>query len=1173
MVDRYLIEGVLGEGGMAMVYLARHAELGSLHALKVLSINSQPIRARFRQEGRLQSKLRHPNIVTVTDVIQAWGAPALVMDFVSGPDLAALLHRCSLSDTQIDRLVRGILRGVRAAHGMGLVHRDLKPSNILVEVSDGQLSPRISDFGLAKMQSGAEEIRLTRTGVAMGTPGYMAPEQIEDARSVDARADVFSLGAILYEALTGRMAFDGSNILQVWSRITQGEYVPIDRVRKDLPDGVIQAIHGALEPDPDRRIPDVQTLLETWETGAQSFHLEQEDPAELWKGNTMTGAKALVEEQTQRIDRSLLEIREGLGKMARTIDPLLLNEDEGFGSPKHGSDQDLVDTILTSPRRGSRNSHPGNLPDQVDRFIGRTKELAELKERLFQGVRLLTVMGAGGMGKTRLSLVFGEQNRSTFPGGVWFCDLTEARSEDEILRAVAQTLSVQLSEVEPARQLAHAIQGRRRTLLILDNMEQVVDHAASTVGSWVRHAPEALFLVTSRVRLGLQAEQIFLLDPLTLAEALQLFEDRARRVRPDFSLSAENREVVVDIVDRLDRMSLAIELAAARVQLMSPGQILERLGQRFRLLQSGRRDQSPRQTTLRGAIDWSWNLLHPGEQAALAQCCVFRGGFTLEAAEAVLDLEPWDAWPIDVIHSLVEQSLLRRTELHPGQTRLHIYESIREYAREKMGTIGAVVDPQGQTSTGLEAWAALRLRHGHFYAGLGAEDVLETRFWSGNAETRRTFQVESDNLAGAMEFSMEPERLEIQVPATLAWVALQQWSGPYQSALETTDRVLMCEGIEARSQIRLLDVRSTLLWRLGRPDEATSDAEERLALARKLGDQGLVGVCLSGFASAIRERDRPEECREMYREALELLRRAGDRRGEAEALLGLGGFLQERVAEERSLDLADQALQIGVELGSLRLQAQAMRLRARYYLDLGDMERADADLQGALERARSIELNILIVNVLSIIGTFTKDQGRLEESVLAHAEAIRISRETGNIRKECVLLGNLALVVQLQGDLEQAQELYQETIEISEEIGFVAVATMAVGNLGDMLLSQGRLEESGERLSQAIEAMDDMGLISSGCFRGSLAWVRAQQEDFAGARELLITGEGQLRGVWTFELGRLLCRRAQVEKFAGQPEVALAALDEARQIAEQVGAGPDSDLGQLIAEAHQLLFG
>ena len=265
-VDRYVVEALLGQGGMASVYRVRHVQLGSLHALKVLTIPAQPIRDRLLQEGRVQAALRHLNTVTVTDVVEVDGAPGLVMEFIGGPSLDVLLNRHRLSLEQADALAVGIIGGVAAAHRHGLIHRDLKPANVLLAVTDAGLVPKVADFGLAKLLSddGGDAGLRTRSGVAMGTPQYMAPEQIRDAKGVDRRADVFSLGVMLYEMVCGQRPFEGKDLLDIFNAVSSGSYVQPRTHCPDLPEHMVRAISGALVVDRDRRISDCDRLLAAW---------------------------------------------------------------------------------------------------------------------------------------------------------------------------------------------------------------------------------------------------------------------------------------------------------------------------------------------------------------------------------------------------------------------------------------------------------------------------------------------------------------------------------------------------------------------------------------------------------------------------------------------------------------------------------------------------------------------------------------------------------------------------------------------------------------------------------------------------------------------------------------------------------------------------------------------
>ncbi len=260
-VDRYTVEKLLGAGGTALVYRVRHNRLGTRHALKLLTIHGESIRRRLLQEGKAQALLGHLNIVAVTDVVDVGGNPGLLMEYIEGPSLEDALLEYRLTMADAETLFLGVLAGVRAAHERGIVHRDLKPANVLLDPTDAGFVPKVADFGLAKAIRG-KPLRKgsTRQGVAMGTPSYMAPEQIRDAGNVDERADMFSLGCILYEVITRRRAFPGDDTLDIYNNVALGRYVPARKLVPDLPDRVEQAIRGCLQVDKNKRIPDCDTL-------------------------------------------------------------------------------------------------------------------------------------------------------------------------------------------------------------------------------------------------------------------------------------------------------------------------------------------------------------------------------------------------------------------------------------------------------------------------------------------------------------------------------------------------------------------------------------------------------------------------------------------------------------------------------------------------------------------------------------------------------------------------------------------------------------------------------------------------------------------------------------------------------------------------------------------------
>ena len=262
-VGRYEVEGLLGRGGHAVVYKVRHRRLGSLHALKVLLNQDAAMRDRLMREGRAQANLRHPNVVSVTDALEVDGAPGLIMEYVRGVTLGRLLELQKLSDSQIDAIARDVMAGVAAAHDFGLVHRDLKPGNVLLQLEADRFVAKVTDFGLVKGGGGWSDAVSTRTGVAMGTPAYMSPEQTYDAAGVDHRADIFALGAVLYEMVTGERAFGGDAIMALRA-IRVGDRRPVFELAPDLDPRWERAIEGALQVSLDARWQDVHALAEAW---------------------------------------------------------------------------------------------------------------------------------------------------------------------------------------------------------------------------------------------------------------------------------------------------------------------------------------------------------------------------------------------------------------------------------------------------------------------------------------------------------------------------------------------------------------------------------------------------------------------------------------------------------------------------------------------------------------------------------------------------------------------------------------------------------------------------------------------------------------------------------------------------------------------------------------------
>ena len=658
------------------------------------------------------------------------------------------------------------------------------------------------------------------------------------------------------------------------------------------------------------------------------------------------------------------------------------------------------DGELWRPRREVRH----NLAPERDGFIGRGKELRALAQCLDGGSRLVTLLGPGGTGKTRLARRYGMAWLGDWPGGVYFCDLSEARSLDGIYFATALALGVPLGKDDPGVQLGHAIAGRGHCLVILDNFEQVVTHAAATLGRWLDRAADARFIVTSRELLHLPGEAVLPVEPLDVhSEAIELFVARAKTQRPEFVLSARNRDAVAEVVRLLDGLPLAIELAAARVRMLSPAQIVQRMGHRFQLL-AGARGAAARQATLKAAIDWSWELLAPWEQTALAQCSVFEGGFALEAAEAVLDLAAWPAAAstMDVIQALVDKSLLRAW-LPSEQRRLDIDEpyfgmflSIHEYASGKLF--------DGGDGAARQAHA----RHAAYFAGFGSDEAIEALSHHGGMKLRRALAIEIDNLVAACTRAMAQGLPDVAAANYLAaWEVISR-QGPVSLCVGLSARVLALDGIDPALRMRAATSRADALMKAGALETARPLLDELLAQSRSMDDRTRHGLVLGFLGQCHREQGRMQEAQSCLEQALAIFIEHRYVAGQGTVLHNLGNVFDQRGLPAESRQCHERALALYEQMG----------------------HRAGTG------------------NVLAGLAILNRHVGRMDDAQTCYQAALTIHREVGDRRAEGIVLGNLGNVLLDQGHVEQAQAHYEAALRIHREVGSRVVEAVALANLG-----------------------------------------------------------------------------------------------------------------------------
>ena len=412
---RYVVETLIGEGGMAAVYRVRHLHLDTLHALKVLTMTSGSVRRRLMQEGRVQAALRHPNIVAVTDVVAVDGAPGLVLEYVRGPSLEQWAHERRFTIPQIDDLAVGILDGVLAAHSLDLIHRDLKPANVMLGITSETLVPKVADFGLVKLIAGDKPAGMskTRTGTTMGTPAYMAPEQCHDAKGVDHRADLWSVGVILYELVTGRECFQANSLVRLLVSVTSGEFVPVREVAPEMPERMLAAIDAAMIVEPADRIQSIRELRALWLEGATRSARSPWSQEELREAETLGAGGVATSDLLEKSFRS--DIREDLKRLtdtekpAGTLVPSKPPEAGATAVPTDSLVQEQVaslDTYIDEPLPGGDLAPPASQQaTQLAETSGPTASVASTSETVLAEPPPAPASGGGGGARALPALV------------------------------------------------------------------------------------------------------------------------------------------------------------------------------------------------------------------------------------------------------------------------------------------------------------------------------------------------------------------------------------------------------------------------------------------------------------------------------------------------------------------------------------------------------------------------------------------------------------------------------------------------------------------------------------------------------------------------------------------------------------------------------------------------
>jgi predicted ATPase len=584
-----------------------------------------------------------------------------------------------------------------------------------------------------------------------------------------------------------------------------------------------------------------------------------------------------------------------------------------------------------------------NLPVPATPFLGRERELAEVGELLSrEEVRLVTLTGAGGSGKTRLALQAAAAAAENYPQGVWWVPLASVRQPEAVAETAARTLGAPGS-------LPEAVAGRR-LLLLLDNFEHVID-AAPEFASLLESSPELDLVVTSRERLQLAGEHVYLVPLLERAEARALFVSRARAVRPDFEADGALDELCA----RLDNLPLAPELAAARTTILSTDQLLSRLATRLDLLKGGR-DAEVRQQTLRATIEWSYDLLEPDEQLLLARLAVFRGGTTLEAAEAICGAD------LDRMQSLVDKSLVRIRD----KDRFWMLETIHEFAAERLRESGEEDE--------------LRRRHVEFFLALAESANLSAEATDLGPRPELVLP-EQDNLRAALDWAAEAGEIELGLRLAIAleqfWVAV----GPYEGARRVQAFLDRAADLPDVVRARAIRVVGGMIFMTGDFDRGDELMRQSLELFRSLGDEAVVAELLVRLAIHLHYSSGDiAGAHALIDESQAINRRLGSRSTEAMTLGLLGEIAWTEGRSDDALELAARSGEAAAEVGFTWWQMHQLYHGSEWSLALGRTGEAEAYGRDALRLAVAIQDRQLTVYLLAILAGTAAAQGHLEKA-------------------------------------------------------------------------------------------------------------------------------------------------------------------------------------------------
>jgi predicted ATPase/DNA-binding SARP family transcriptional activator len=733
--------------------------------------------------------------------------------------------------------------------------------------------------------------------------------------------------------------------------------------------------------------------------------------------------------------------------------------------------------IATFPPIRSLDTQHGNLPRQLTSFVGRQREIAEIKT-LLQGNQLMTLSGPGGVGKTRLALRVAADLVDEFTDGAWLVDLAGLGDPALVPNALASAMHVQHDGTHILEVLVGHLRDRA-ALFVLDNCEHLVEACAATSEHVLRASPRVKILATSRESLGAEGEVVYrvaslqvpdpqqtALDVVRDAEAVRLFVERAVQSRPAFALTEQNASTVVSICQKLDGIPLAIELAAALVNALPLDRIASRLNDRFRLLTGGRRTALPRQQTLRAALDWSHDLLSEPERALLRRLSVFPASFSIDAAESVCaggGLDPADVF--ELLARLIDKSLVLVAP-GGGDARYRLLETIRHYSRERLVAAGEIDE----------------LRDRHLATFRDTVDRIAADIM-GPDQVRSLDAIadETDNIRAALAWSESaPGRVEegLRLLIAMRWYLFMR--EPLPEWLDWFKRLLpLADGVAPAVRMWALSSAGMLSWRLDEYPNADSWLRESRELARAAGDQAAEAMAVHFLAHVVETQGDYPGALVLFREEMEIIDRLGSTWWHAKALHCHGLALLRSGHKDEAAEMLDESLRLSRAAGDTWLLGHGLSGVARVAVDRGDYERAKSLLVESLDLGVAIRDTSRIATTKTLMGEIAVSEASYHRARGLFGESIRYFWKQHDRASATQMLEHFAEVAVHQEQPERAARLLGAAASFRELIGFPLrpidrpildrITTAARSQLGDIAFEAALARGRGMSLDQAVE--------------------------------------------------------------------------------------------------------